>query len=86
MDFVHEDLSLMSQEMDRWRALHKVKVGSIKQEKNTILDHAKTCMFLSLPLSFSALHQRSMKYLFSPVNVSQSEIIVEKVWNLPNVT
>lgn len=28
MDFVHEDLSLMSQEMDRWRALHKVKVRS----------------------------------------------------------
>lgn len=28
MDFVHEDLSLMSQEMDRWRALHKVKVSS----------------------------------------------------------
>ena len=27
MDFVHEDLSLMSQEMDRWRALHKVKVS-----------------------------------------------------------
>lgn len=26
MDFVHEDLSLMSQEMDRWKALHKVKV------------------------------------------------------------
>lgn len=28
MDFVHEDLSLMSQEMDRWRALRKVKVSS----------------------------------------------------------
>lgn len=27
MDFVHEDLSLMSQEMDRWRALRKVKVS-----------------------------------------------------------
>lgn len=26
MDFVHEDLSLMSQEMDRWKALYKVKV------------------------------------------------------------
>jgi len=27
MDFVHEDLSLMSQEMDRWRALRKAKVS-----------------------------------------------------------
>lgn len=26
MDFVHEDMSLMSQEMDRWKALQKVKV------------------------------------------------------------
>lgn len=27
MDFAHEDLALMSQEMERWRALHKVKVS-----------------------------------------------------------
>lgn len=27
MDFVHEDLSLMSREMERWRALHTVKVS-----------------------------------------------------------
>lgn len=34
MDFVHEDLSLMSQEMDRWRALHKVKVSLIPKQAN----------------------------------------------------
>ncbi|CAM9307923.1 unnamed protein product [Scytosiphon promiscuus] len=33
MDFVHEDLSLMSQEMDRWRALHKVKAEALESER-----------------------------------------------------
>ncbi|CAM9475774.1 unnamed protein product [Ectocarpus fasciculatus] len=33
MDFVHEDLSLMSQEMDRWRALHKVKADALESER-----------------------------------------------------
>eukprot|EP00752_Nemacystus_decipiens_P005989 g5408.t1 len=35
MDFVHEDLSLMSQEMDRWRALHKVKAKALEAERAT---------------------------------------------------
>ncbi|CAN0224540.1 unnamed protein product [Ectocarpus sp. 4 AP-2014] len=33
MDFVHEDLSLMSQEMDRWRALYKVKADALESER-----------------------------------------------------
>lgn len=41
MDFVHEDMSLMSQEMDRWRALQKVKVGAryITQQSTHQTDH-----------------------------------------------
>lgn len=34
MDFVHEDMSLMSQEMDRWRALQKVKVSAADFRSN----------------------------------------------------
>ena len=41
MDFVHEDMSLMSQEMDRWRALQNVKVGAtyITQQCTLQTDH-----------------------------------------------
>ncbi|CAM9793647.1 unnamed protein product [Ascophyllum nodosum] len=40
LDFVHEDLSLMSQEMDHWKALHRDKAEALKTER------AKTEAFL----------------------------------------
>lgn len=43
MDFVHEDLSLMSQEMDRWRALHKVKVSSKTTPDHFLARRACAC-------------------------------------------
>eukprot|EP00904_Undaria_pinnatifida_P004728 jgi/Undpi1/14256/HiC_scaffold_9.g03905.m1 len=36
MDFVHEDMSLMSQEMDRWRALQKVKAKALEAERASL--------------------------------------------------
>ncbi|CAM9310455.1 unnamed protein product, partial [Laminaria digitata] len=36
MDFVHEDMSLMSQEMDRWKALQKVKAKALESERASL--------------------------------------------------
>lgn len=55
MDFVHEDLSLMSQEMDRWRALHKVKV----RPAQTTQDIPE--LFLPGPIYASSLQQYAGK-------------------------